>query len=367
MRIILTGGGTGGHLVPLVSVANKIKAVYPETEFLFFGPGDEMEKRIMSQAGISRKEIMAGKMRRYFSFRNFFDFFKIPLGFFQALFWLLVYMPDAVFSKGGFASVPVVLAAWVYRIPILIHESDSRPGLANSILGKFADRVAVSYPDAEKEFSASQVVLTGNPLRADIAKGSAEVARKTLGLIDSKKVIFVLGGSQGSKIINDRIVALLPKLLRDYQIIHQTGENNFNEVRERAASLGIKIGYGGYFPIAFIGEEMKDFYAVSDLVISRASANTISEIAANQKPAILIPLKNSAGDHQKMNAYSLEKVGACVVLEENNLGESLLFSRIEEIMNDEEMRTELAKNIQIFYHSDAAERIAQGILDLIKK
>lgn len=365
MKIVLTGGGTGGHLVPLVTVAKKIKAKIPEAQFLFIGPGGAMEKKIMGGANIPTKSILTGKIRRYFSFRNFIDFFKIPLGVIQCLVILLIHMPDAIFSKGGYASFPVVIVGWMYRIPILIHESDANPGMANSMLSKFAQRVAIAYQEAEKYFPASQVVLSGNPVREDIREGSAERARQAYGFIESKKVIFVVGGSQGARIINNKILNILPDLLRKYQIIHQTGEAHFEEVTKKAGELGIKPGHGGYYPVAFYGEELKDILAVANLVISRASANTISEIAACGKPSILIPLESSANNHQRMNAYSLSKTGACLVLEENNLGENMLLTKIEELMDDEELRAKMSKNIQVFYHPDAAEQIAEGVLGMI--
>lgn len=366
MRIVLTGGGTGGHLFPLAAVAEKIKEKKFDTEFLFVGPNGGMENEIMQKYGIPLKNVKAGKMRRYFSLMNFIDFFKVIIGIFQSLWILLKYMPDVIFSKGGYASFPVVLAGWIYRIPILIHDSDATPGLANSVLGKFADRVAVSYPEAEREFAAEQVVLTGNPVREDILRGDAQKARELFNLSPEKKTIFVWGGSQGAKIINEKIVDILPELIKKYQIIHQTGENNLEETRHRAGELGVKAGHEGYYPVAFIGDELSDILAVSDLVISRAGANSISEIAAIGKPAIIIPIEKAANNHQRMNAYSVARLGGCIVLEENNLGENLLLSRIEEIMNDDNLKTKLSANIKKFYHPDAAERLADGILGLIK-
>jgi UDP-N-acetylglucosamine--N-acetylmuramyl-(pentapeptide) pyrophosphoryl-undecaprenol N-acetylglucosamine transferase len=366
MRIVLTGGGTGGHLMPLAAVAKKIKEREPSAEFIFLGPGGELEKKIMEKEGIRMRTITAGKFRRYFSFKNFTDFFKTPVGIIQSLFWLLVYMPDAIFSKGGYASAPVVWAGWAYRIPMMIHESDANPGLANSTLGKLCERVAVSYHEAEKFFPAEQVVLTGNPVRADIAQGDPEKARQMFSLLASRKVIFVVGGSQGSGIINTSILHILPELLKKYQIIHQTGEKNYKEVEHIAGEMGIKAGREGYHPIAFYGDELKDIIAVSDLIISRAGANTIAEIAANGKPSILIPLENSANNHQRMNAYAIAKQGGCVVLEENNLGKNLLMSKIEEIMNNEALYNKLANNIKAFYYPDAADRITDGILGMIK-
>jgi UDP-N-acetylglucosamine--N-acetylmuramyl-(pentapeptide) pyrophosphoryl-undecaprenol N-acetylglucosamine transferase len=366
MKIVLAGGGSGGHLVPLIAVARKIKEKSPEATFLYVGPKGKMEKEIMDGEGIPSKNILVGKLRRYFSFQNFIDMCKIPLGILQSMWILFVEMPDAIFSKGGFASLPVVLVAWAYRIPVMIHESDAVPGLANSILGKFVSKVAVSYPSAEEEFLPSEVVLTGNPMREDINKGDANNARKIFSLKEEKKTILVIGGSQGARVINNRILSVLPELMEKYQIIHQTGEANFLEVQHRAGELGYKIGREGYNAMPYIGAEMKDVYAVSDLIISRAGANSISEIAANQKPSILIPLEGSANDHQRMNAYSLAKVGACIVLDENNLGKHIFLSRIEEIMNDEHLRQKLSRNIQSFYHSDAADRIASGLIEMIK-
>lgn len=369
MRIVLTGGGTGGHIVPLITVANKIREKIGSTdelEFLFIGPAGELETEMMGQAGIPIKKILVGKMRRYFALQNFVDCLKIPLGFLQALWHLLVFMPDAVFSKGGYASLGVVLAAWIYRIPIMIHESDSVPGMTNDILGKFATRVAVSYEEAEKDFSAAQVVLTGVPIREDIAAGDANQARTMFSLLESKKVIFVYGGSQGAQVINEKLINILPKLLHKYQVIHQTGKNNYAAAVHKAGEMGIKAGSDGYHPVAFIGSELKDILALADLVITRAGANTLAEIAANGKPTIVVPLENSANNHQKKNAYAIAHWGGCMVLEESNLGENIFLSRIDEIMNDENLQKKLSENICRFYHPDAVDKIADGILGMIK-
>ena len=366
MKIVLTGGGTGGHIIPLIAVARKIKEKEIATEFMFLGPKENFSKKFMTAEGITIKHAMSGKMRRYFSILNFVDVLKIPIGIVQALWHLLWFMPEAIFSKGGCATLPVVIAGWLYHIPILIHESDANPGMANSVLAKLVSRVAVSYPSAESYFHSEQVVVTGSPLRENINKGNKENAQKMFSLLESKKTIFVWGGSQGAKAINDKILEVLPELLPNYQIIHQTGEKNFEEVKKRAGELGIKIGRDGYHILSFIGEELKDILAVTDLVISRAGSSSISEIAANGKPAIIIPIENSANDHQRMNAYSIAKIGGCVVLEESNLGEHMLLGKINEIMNNEELRNKLIQNIKSFYHPDAADRIAEGILGMVR-
>lgn len=365
MKIVLTGGGTGGHIFPLIAVAKKLREKNPDTQFLFIGPDGKLEKEAMEQETIPIKNISAGKLRRYFALANFVDFFRTPIGVIQSLWHLLVFMPDAIFSKGGYASLPVVIAGWVYRIPILIHESDSVPGMANSILGKFAERIAISYPQAAGEFSAHQVVLTGNPLREDITQGNPEKARTEFSLVPSKKTILVLGGSQGAQIINEKILSILPELLHRYQVIHQTGEKNFEAVKHKAGELGIKAGREGYHAIPFIRENYNDILAVADLIITRAGANSLADVAANGKPAIVIPLEGSANDHQRMNAYALARIGGCVVLEENNLGEHVLMNKITEIMDNQEVNEKLSQNIRSFYHADAAEKIANGILEMI--
>ncbi|MEK7598530.1 MAG: undecaprenyldiphospho-muramoylpentapeptide beta-N-acetylglucosaminyltransferase [Patescibacteria group bacterium] len=367
MKIALAGGGTGGHIVPLINVANKIREKFPDAEFVFIGSKGKMEEEFMSREGIPTENISVGKMRRYFAFANFIDFFKVIAGVFHALWYLLVHMPDAIFSKGGYASFPVVLVGWLYRIPIMIHESDSVPGVTNSILSKFATRIAVSYPSAEKEFPASQVVLTGNPLQPDINQGDAARIRAKFSLLESKRTIFVMGGSQGSRIINIKIVNILPQLLHKYQVIHQTGEKNFEEVKHKAGELGIKAGREGYHIFPFIGAELKDVFAVADLVITRAGANSLSEVAANAKPSIVIPIESSANNHQRMNAYALAKIGGCVVLEETNLGEHVLLNKINEIMESAELQKKLSENIKTFYHADAAEKITEGILGMMEK
>jgi UDP-N-acetylglucosamine--N-acetylmuramyl-(pentapeptide) pyrophosphoryl-undecaprenol N-acetylglucosamine transferase len=369
MRILLTGGGSGGHIFPLIAVADKIREkIGSEAEFLYVGSGARIERETMTEKGIKSKFIFAGKMRRYFSVLNFLDFLKFPVSFIQSLWILLVFMPDVVFSKGGFVSVPVVLAAWIYRIPIIIHESDATPGTSNKILEKFSDQIAVAYSSTLDYFEKSKTALFGNPVREGIDQGNIEEARKSFGLTESKPVILVLGGSQGSEIINNAIIKILPKLLHYSQIIHQTGEENYDRVVRFSGEQGVKAGREGYYAAGFLDfEMMKQAYAVSDLVISRAGANIISEIAANSKPTILIPLEHSAQDHQRMNAYELAKVGASLVLEESNLGENMFFEKIEKIMMDENLRMNMGQRINAFYHPNAAANIAEGIIELARE
>ena len=364
MRIVLAGGGTGGHLFPLIAVAKKLKEKRFDAEFLFIGPSGTLEETLMEKNHIPVNRIFTGKFRRYFSLLNFLDIFKVPAGIIQSLWYLLRYMPDVIFSKGGYASLPVVFAGWIYQIPIMIHESDSVPGKTNEFLGKLANCVTISYPQTEAYFESEKTVLTGNPLRVDINQGDPQKIRDKFSLPESKKIIFVWGGSQGSDMINSKILDILPELLRKYSVIHQTGKNNLEKSKDRAGEMGVKEGRDDYHAISFIEDDVKDILAVADLIISRAGANSLSEIAANKKPAIVIPLKNSANDHQRKNAYALSQIGGCLVLEEDNLGENLFLSRIDEIMGSKELQEKFSKNIQNFFHPDAAEKIAQEILEM---
>lgn len=368
MRIVLTGGGTGGHLTPLIAVAHKLRTkLGPEAKFLYIGSGAEMERKIMAEENIPAKFVLSGKMRRYFSFQNFVDFFKVPIGFLQSLWILLWYMPDVIFSKGGYVAVPVVLAAWIYRIPILVHESDSTPGIANQFLSKFANRIAVAYPSAEQYFPKNKTAMVGNPIRFEVTDGEPFILRRELGFTESRKTILVLGGSQGSKIINESIVKILPQLLEHYQVIHQTGQDHYENVVSEAAFVGVKVGHGGYAAMPFMNaNKLRDAFSMCDLVISRAGATFITEIAANGKPAILIPISHSANDHQRMNAYALANIGAALVLEETNLGEHILIKDIERILTNDELRAGMTEKIKTFYHPNAAEMIANSVVEIAR-
>jgi len=367
MRIVLTGGGSGGHIFPILAVVRKLREIVPEgedLEFLFLGPDGMLEKELMEKELIPGRKILSGKLRRYFSLSYIWDLLKIPIGIIQSLWQLLVFMPDTVFSKGGYAGAPVVLAAWLYRIPIIIHESDITPGLANQFAAKLAKKVAVSFPGAAIFFSPEKVVITGSPIREELTKGSKEEALKFFGIQGNKKIILVMGGSQGAKIINEAILHILDRLMRKYDIIHQTGNADYENVVREAGRIGIKSGYSGYYPLAFLKEEMAHALAAADLVVSRAGANAISEIAANGKSSIIIPIKSSANNHQELNAYALSESGAAIVLNQDNLGENILLEKIEEVLHSGELQYEMSERIKKFHNPDAAEKIAQEILKL---
>jgi len=369
-RLMIAGGGTGGHIIPLIAVARKIKEKEISAEFMFLGPKENFSKKFMTAEGITIKHAMSGKMRRYFSILNFVDALKIPIGIVQALWHLLWFMPEVIFSKGGCATLPVVIAGWLYHIPILIHESDANPGMANSVLAKLASRVAVSYPSAESYFHSEQVVVTGSPLREDINKGNKENAQKMFSLLESKKTIFIWGGSQGAKAINDKILEVLPELLPNYQIIHQTGEKNFEEVKNEAKVVIAPELEKFYHPVGFLKEiELREAYAASDLILSRAGSGSIFEIAALGKPSVLVPLALAAQDHQAKNAYAYAdgSRGATLVIEEANLTPRFLLEKIKYTFAVPGELEKMSKAAKSFAKPDSGRLIAEYIMNYYKK
>ena len=371
IRIVLTGGVSGGHTFPLLAVAEYIaQETNGQAEFLFIGPKGRFGAQVMEERGIPVRLVYTGKLRRYFSLQNFIDPFLIPLGFFQSLWHLYRFLPDAVFSKGGSASVPVVLAAWLYRIPVLIHDSDAVAGMANKFLSRFATKIAIAYPSAREFFPADKVALTGNPVRQNILEGSRERGYQQLGLDPDKRVIFVLGGSLGAMKLNEALLHVLPELLREgIQVVHQTGEEHYQMIENAVKNAGIEPGGAtGYIPKAFLSAELLgDVYAMADLVISRAGAGSIAELAAHGKTVILIPLSSAANDEQKKNAYAIAHIGGASVLEEPNLGEHILLKEIQELLQDDARRAQMGEAIKAFYHPEAALTLARGVLSMIKR
>jgi UDP-N-acetylglucosamine--N-acetylmuramyl-(pentapeptide) pyrophosphoryl-undecaprenol N-acetylglucosamine transferase len=318
---------------------------------------------MLAKEGITHKKIMAGKLRRYASLQNIFDALKIPIGFCQSLWHLFFFMPNVVFSKGGYGSVPVVLAAWVYRIPVIIHESDSVPGLANKFCARFSQRIAISFTETTKYFPEQKTALTGNPVRAGLFGGSREGAQKVFGLSGQKSVILILGGSQGAQTINDLVFTSLFLLTQRCEIIHQCGLGNFDSIKQL---LGAKIP-AGYFLYPFLDEQqLSQAYGAADIVVSRAGAGSIAEIAALGKPSILIPLPNAAASHQLKNATEYAHFGAAIIMEEMNLTPHLFQNQIFSLLDNPELLKKMGDNAKRFVQTDATRQIAQEIMNLAK-
>ena len=366
-RIVLCGGGSGGHIFPLVTVVQYLKKNYGEDnfEFLFIGPGGKLDEEVMSENGIPQKKILCGKLRRYFSFKYITDFFKMPIGFFQSLWYLLFFMPDVVFAKGGFVSVPVVLAARIYAIPVVIHESDAVPGIANKLLGSFASAIGINFEKAKMYFPEKKTFFAGIPVKVESIGGDKNRARKFLGIRkEVKPVVLFLGGSQGAFAINEVVIRSLNKLTAKYQVIHQTGALHFEAVKRMAESGGFKIGHSDYYPVPFFKEELKDVFAFADVVVSRAGATFIAELAANHKAVILVPITGSANNHQRMNAFELARKKAAIVLEERNFNQNMLLHYLDKIAFNRDYRLALSQNIDSFYYPHSAKVLAEKIMEL---
>jgi UDP-N-acetylglucosamine--N-acetylmuramyl-(pentapeptide) pyrophosphoryl-undecaprenol N-acetylglucosamine transferase len=337
MKAVLTGGGSGGHIFPLISVARELNSELDNTiDFLYVGPKDSFSREAFSKENIPINIISAGKIRRYFSvssfFQNLFDLLiNIPLGFIQSFLLLTDFKPDFIFSKGGYGSVPVVLIGRLLNIPIFLHESDAVPGLANRFIGYFAKRVFISFPQNDNSFPKEKVVLSGNPIRISMSINDRDKAKKIFGLKDGKPILLILGGSQGSKRINDSIIDNLDYLLEKFEIIHQTGKIDYDRViKERDK----KKGKEGFHVYDFFDENiMASALYCCDCVVSRAGSGSISEISAMGKPAILIPLPEAAQNHQAENARIYEETTkACIIIPEKNLSKENLFNSLQGVL-----------------------------------
>ena len=319
-RILLTGGGTAGHVTPNLALLPSLRK--EEFEIHYIGSYNGIERRLIEDAGIPYDGISSGKLRRYFDIKNFSDPLRVLKGYGQAKRLMKQYHPDIVFSKGGFVSVPVVLAAKHYKIPVIIHESDMTPGLANKICIPAAKKVCCNFPETLNYLPKDKAVLSGSPIREELLTGDRLSGLQYAGLSANRPVILVIGGSLGSVTVNHAVRSILPKLLSQFQVIHICGKGNLDE------SL---IGTSGYVQYEYVDKPLRHLFAAADLIISRAGANSICEILALRKPNILIPLSAAAsrGD-QILNANSFAKQGFSTVLEEEVLTSDTLYQAVSD-------------------------------------
>ena len=348
-KIVLTGGGTAGHITPNIALLPELeKAGY---EVFYIGSYDGMEKHLMADYHIPYYGIATGKFRRYFDLKNFSDPFRVLKGFSEARKILKELQPDVVFSKGGFVSVPVVRAAASLKIPCVIHESDMTPGLANKLCIPVARKVCCNFPETLSSLPAGKAVLTGSPIRQELLSGDKYRAREFLHFTSDKPVILVVGGSLGAVAVNNAIRAILPELLKDFQVIHLCGRGKLDP------SLN---GTEGYAQFEYIKEELRDLFALTDIVISRAGANAICELLALHKPNLLIPLSaNASRGDQILNARSFERQGFSMVLEEEELTNETLLTAVHDLYDNRE------KYIDAMKHSSQQDSI-DTIIDLIE-
>lgn len=320
-KIVLTGGGTAGHVTPNIALIPKLREL--GYEIYYFGSYDGIEKKLIADFDIPYFGIATGKFRRYFDPKNFSDPFRVVKGYSEARKKLKEIKPDVVFSKGGFVSVPVVRAAASLGIPCIIHESDMTPGLANKLCIPVAKKVCCNFPETMKLLPEGKAVLTGSPIREELAKGNKVAALDMCGFTANKPVVMVIGGSLGANAINQTVRQALPKLLEDFQVVHLCG-------KEKVDNLLLNVE--GYKQFEYLKAELKDVFAMADVVISRAGANAICELLALKKPNILIPLPaaSSRGD-QILNAKSFAEQGFSMVLDEDDLTENLLVEKVHEL------------------------------------
>ena len=373
-RVVLTGGGSGGHAYPLLAVAEALRERASKMQFqldlAYLGPNDTYAA-LFKNAGVAVNFVAAGKIRRYLSVRNIMDIPKFFIGFFQALAKLYVIMPDVIFSKGGTGAFPVVLAGWLYRIPVVIHDSDAKPGLTNVASSFFAKRIFVSFDAAAKYFNPDLTSRTGVPVRRALFANptTKELAKETLGFDSAKPLLLVLGGSQGAERVNNFILANLSAIVKEAQVLHQTGPSHFAEVKRLSDAALLEASFiNRYEPIAYLGDkDMSLALAAADVAVSRAGNTTLSELAAFGVPAILIPHDDGSNGHQRMNAYDFTKNGAGIVIEEPNLLSGIFISELKKIISDPEREQKMSLASKQFFVPDAAEAIVDGILQVAMK
>lgn len=367
-RVVLTGGGSGGHVFPLLAVADELKKMPYELEVYYVGPKSSLQSEFLER-DIPVRAILGSKLRRYASIGNVFDIPKFFISIVQALIRLYSLMPDLVFSKGGTGAFPVVFAAWFYRIPVVIHESDAAPGLTNRLSAKFSKKICTSFESVANYFSNKKTVFTGNPVREEFIQISKELVTQrklSLGFKEEMPLLFILGGSQGAVRINRFVLDNLDKLLQKFQIYHQVGSANVEESELLASSMLQQLDSETKHRYKMAGfmslHEMKFAYAAADLVISRSGASDIFEIAVFGKPSLLIPLAGSGNDHQRMNAYEYAKGGATVVIEESNLTLHVVESQIVKILSDKSTYAAMSAAAKAFSKPDAAKAIVGELM-----
>jgi UDP-N-acetylglucosamine--N-acetylmuramyl-(pentapeptide) pyrophosphoryl-undecaprenol N-acetylglucosamine transferase len=353
-KIIMTGGGTAGHVTPNLALIPRLKEEGFEIKYI--GSNDGIEKEIITKNNIPFFGISCGKLRRYFDVKNFTDPFKIIKGIAEALVILSKEKPDVIFSKGGFVAVPVVIAASIKNIPVVAHESDMTPGLANKLSAPFCNKLCVTFRESLNYVKGNKGVLTGSPIRKEILQGDKNKGKKICNFSDDKEILFIMGGSLGSKIINDEIRKNLDMLLKEFNVIHICGKGNIEE------TLKDKSGYKQF---EYVSEELADLMKAADYIISRAGANSIFEFLALKKPTLLIPLskKASRGD-QILNSKSFKKEGYSLMLEEEEITDGVLCNKILELKDKKE---ELISNMTKSQVKNGVETIVEVILNSIKK
>jgi UDP-N-acetylglucosamine--N-acetylmuramyl-(pentapeptide) pyrophosphoryl-undecaprenol N-acetylglucosamine transferase len=386
MKIIFTGGGTGGHIIPIIAVAKELKKIVPDLRYTnkhgkvsektlkmyYIGPKDDAYDKELRNIGIKVYNIFSGKIRRYITpisiIQNIFDILiLIPLGLIQSFFLVLFIWPKCVFSKGGYGSFGTVFNSWILGRKIFLHESDVVSGATNKFLSKFCKTVFTAFKETQDRGDfANKAVYVGNPVRESVLKKDKATGCNYFSFNQTIKTIFIYGGSQGAEYINDLVLEVFEKLLASYQIIHMTGIKNEKKVAREAHVMLTEENRHRYKVYPYLNEgEMQNAYSASDLVISRAGAGSIFEIAVNNIPSILIPLPDSAQDHQFKNAYTYEKYGACIVLEQGNCSPHLFLETIRQILQNQDIYQKMQQGAKEFSTPLATVNIAKYLRDIL--
>lgn len=373
MRIVFTGGGSGGHFYPIVAVAESIRTIVKEQKLLepelyFFGP-DPFDERALYDIDVQFVKTPAGKIRRYFSILNLFDSIKTAFGILKTVWLLYQLYPDVIFSKGGYGAAPTLVAARLLHIPVLAHDSDAIPGRGTMYAASFAKKIAISFDEAAQYLPKStkaKVALTGNPVRSDLLTPAKDGSKEFLELNDQVPILLILGGSQGAEAINNVVLEALPELVQRYQVVHQAGEANYKQVSQTAAVILDKnerrYRYKSYPYLSPLALKMAS--GAADLVISRAGSGGIYEIAAWGIASLIVPLPTAAQDHQRFNAFAYARAGACTVIEQANLTPHVLISEIDRLFTNPKARTDMSEAAKRFSKPDASRVLAEGLLGL---
>lgn len=371
MKIALTGGGSGGHFYPLIAVAEEIRAIEREKKLvppkLFYLADAPYNTQALFQNSIEFKKIPAGKIHRYFSIKNFTGLFVTGWGTLVALWTLFRIYPDVIFSKGSFVSVPVALAAKILRIPLIIHDSDAKPGRANLLASKWAFRIAVSFPETSKywpEKVRNKIAYTGTPVRRALHTLNGEGAREYLGIKDDLPVILVVTGSLGSQYVNQVVVDALTTMLPHAHVIHQTGKNLFDGVKARTSVILHEKEYADrYHAQPYLSADaLQQAASIADVIISRSGATALAEFALWGKPSILIPIPEKVSHDQRTNAYAYSQSGAAVVLEQENMSPGILASQALSIITDANKKQVMGGAAKHFARPDAGKVIAEELV-----
>ncbi|MCK5413310.1 MAG: UDP-N-acetylglucosamine--N-acetylmuramyl-(pentapeptide) pyrophosphoryl-undecaprenol N-acetylglucosamine transferase [Candidatus Pacebacteria bacterium] len=370
MRILLVGESAAGHLAPIIAVYEEVNKKKKELnlkslEFMLISSESHFLKEMLAGVDLPYQIIKSAKSKSASSLQPIFNFFNVIVGFFQSLVLIFDYMPDVVFSKGGKVSLPVVVISWIFRIPVIIHESDSVASPVDRFMFKFAKKVAVSFKDSENIYKSPKVFFSGNPVRSFITGADRERAIDDFALDREKPTVLIMGGSEGAREINNLVIEILPELLEDYQIIHQCGVGNYNDMKSIIENMNIP-NLNNYHLFPFFKKRIADAYVACDIVVSRAGANTVSEILSVDKPSILIPLASAVSDKQQKNAFHYSQSGAAVLLSEKNLKPHLLLNVINEIFQSHLKIMEMQRAARQLAQPEAAKKIAEQIIDIAK-